>query len=167
VENLLLQASFNTRAGSAYPRLTSLLASGDWEGANQETTAIMLSIARREAEGLLWLEDMENFPREELCLLNHLWLRHSKGRFGFGVQKRLWHQVGGDSSYEAECRLGDQVGWRHENSLWLSYDEITFGLHAPRGHLPLAFAWWVEGAGIVLDGLGKFWSAVDGTSSRA
>lgn len=142
-----------------YTTLSNLLILRQWERANQETTAIVLDLAGRTEDGWLWLEDFAQFPYQELRLLNQLWLNHSSGRFGFSVQQRIWRKVAALEDYEAECCVGNQVEWRHADGDWLTYDEIRFDFSAPRGHLPLAFAWWVDGAGVVLGGVGKFWQA--------
>ena len=79
----------------------------------------------------------------------------SKGRFGFSTQKQIWQELGGQVDYQTERSLGDRVGWRVNNS-WLNYDDLTFSLDAPTGHLPargsalwargsvfFGWAWWV------------------------
>lgn len=143
-----------------YNVLIDLLASGLWEQANQMTTSLLLALAGREIGDCLWLEDVAKLPLQELQLINYLWLHYSKGRFGFSVQYRIWRKALSLGAYEAECDLGDRVGWRQSDGSWLVYDQITFADSAPRGHLPLALAWWVDGAGIVLGGVGKFWQVI-------
>ncbi|MBF2076834.1 MAG: GUN4 domain-containing protein [Synechococcales cyanobacterium C42_A2020_086] len=146
-----------------FTTLKNLLILGQWEAANQETITLMLQLANRSEDGWLWPEDFSRLPRPALKILNQLWVQHSCGRFGFSVQQRFWQKVGGlqaDDPYLAECRLGDAVGWRHLDGTWLTYSQIQFAANAPRGHLPLAFAWWVEDGGIILGGLGKFWQMV-------
>lgn len=148
-----------------YDALIDLLASGHWEQANQTTTSLMLGLAEREIAEYLWLEDVAKLPLQDLQWINYLWLHYSRGRFGFSVQYRMWCQAVNLEDYEAECNLGDRVGWRQSDGTWLTYDQITFADSAPRGHLPLALAWWVDGAGIVLGGVGKFWQAIQQSHS--
>ncbi|MBW4592221.1 MAG: GUN4 domain-containing protein [Brasilonema angustatum HA4187-MV1] len=77
---------------------------------------------------------MENFPCTDLRTIDQLWVKYSGGRFGFSVQKRIWERVGED--YE---KFGDRVGWRKGmfwNREWLNYNELTFSINAPQGHLP-------------------------------
>ena len=82
------------------------------------------------------------------------------GHFGFSVQKKIWLEVGGKVDYDTECKLGDRVGWRKRRKGrkgWLEYDDLTFNLEAPRGHLPSCarvFAWGGEGLGLVVGVLG-------------
>lgn len=48
--------------GVDYTPLHNLLASGQWQKADEETGAIMLKIARRVTAGLLREEDIQEFP---------------------------------------------------------------------------------------------------------
>lgn len=162
--NLLIEVCSSDNLPERYSVLEKFLAKGQWEQANRETTEIVLDLAKRSEEGWLWLEDFVKVPRHELQRINQLWLSHSKGRFGFSVQQRIWQKASALPEYEAECYVGNRVGWCRANGDWLTYDEITFNFAAPRGHLPLAFAWWVEGAGVVLGGVGKFWQVAKAQS---
>lgn len=155
-----LEARQSADLPERFTGLKNFLVLGQWEQANQETAAIVLDLAGRSADDWLWLEDFTKIPKSELQLINQLWLTYSRGRFGFSIQQRIWQKAATITEYEAECYVGDRVGWRHASGDWLTYDEITFDLSAPRGHLPLTFAWWIEGAGIVLGGVGKFWQVV-------
>lgn len=75
--------------------------------------------------------------------IDKLWVKHSNGRFGFSVQKRIWKNLGGgcDTDYtdcEVEEKFGDVVGWRKEGN-WLYYVDLYDSPRtAPPGHLPLA-----------------------------
>ena len=59
-------------------------------------------------------------------------------------------------NWETELRLADRVGWRVKEE-WPAYENLTFDLTAPRGHLPAQVAlirpgarvaWRVGGGGI-------------------
>lgn len=91
----------------------------------------MLSVTQRAKEGWLRDEDIENFHCQDLRTIDQLWVNYSNGRFGFSVQKHIWQDVG--KHYES---FGNRVGWRN-NGKWLSLEDITFELRAPRGHLPV------------------------------
>lgn len=160
IRNISAEGCSSDDLPEQYAVLENFLALSEWEQANRKTTEIVLNLAERSEDGWLWFEDFIKVPRHELQLMNQLWLNHSRGRFGFSVQQRIWQKAATLSEYEAECYVGEQVGWRHANGNWLTYSDITFDFAAPRGHLPLAFAWWVEGAGVVLGGVGKFWQVV-------
>jgi hypothetical protein len=99
----------------------------------------MKKLTKREQEGWLRLEDVKNFPRQELRKMDQLWVKYSNGKFGFSVQKQIWLDLGGkldgEPDWNTYLKLGDRVGWR-ENNDWLSYNSHTFSMNALRGHLP-------------------------------
>jgi hypothetical protein len=120
-----------------YRKLRDYLAQGKWEEADKETERVMLAVAKREEEGWLDDENIDNFPCEDLRTIDQLWVKHSDGKFGFSVQKRIYKGLGGTREYNGEIwqKFGDKVGWRKEGS-WLYYKNITFDRKAPEGHLP-------------------------------
>ncbi|PSB23034.1 serine/threonine protein kinase [filamentous cyanobacterium Phorm 46] len=122
--------------GVDYTRLRNLLAAGKWKEADGETLKVMLKAARREKEGYLDRESIENFPCDDLRTIDQLWVKYSQGRFGFSVQKKIWLEVGGKVDYDTECKLGDRCGWR-KGGEWLNYSNLTFNKQAPVGHLPV------------------------------
>lgn len=118
--------------GVDYTPLYSLLASSQWQKADEETGAVMLKIARRVTAGWLREEDIEIFPCQDLLSIDRLWMQYSQGRFGFTPQSQIWESVGEDYS-----QFSDAVGWRSHGS-WRQYSDLTFTLNAPIGHLPAA-----------------------------
>ncbi len=147
-----------------YTRLRDLLKAYEWEEADKETLAVMLKIADREQKVWLDPESIKNFPSTDLRTIDQLWVKYSDGRFGFSVQKRIWESVGKDYT-----KLGDRVSWRTYETLiqknivecledinkklgfkeeavtrtgakWLYYTDLTFDIHAPKGHLPATLA---------------------------
>ncbi|OIP78669.1 MAG: hypothetical protein AUK48_01210 [Oscillatoriales cyanobacterium CG2_30_44_21] len=53
-------------------------------------------------------------PCQDLQTIDHLWMYHSNGKFGFSVQKELWLNCGGKIgvyNYEVFKEFGAQVGW--------------------------------------------------------
>ena len=130
-----------------YNRLRDLLAAGRWKEADQETTRAMLRAAGREKESWLRTEDINNFSCEDLRLIDQLWLKFSKGKFGFSFQKDIYQNLGGTKSLNARgLNFGDRVGW----SRALTYYDLTFNLNAPKGQLPSVAGWsgiggaWLE-----------------------
>ncbi|MDF2387561.1 GUN4 domain-containing protein [Nostoc ellipsosporum NOK] len=121
--------------GVSYQNLENLLKAGKWKAADEETARVMLKVAKREEQGWLDYESIENFSCNDLLTIDQLWTKYSNGHFGFSVQKRIWLECGGKVDYETECRLGDRVGWRKQGR-WLSYEKCNFSLDAPKGHLP-------------------------------
>ena len=116
-----------------------MLKAGKWRDADLETWELMLKLTKREQEGWLRLEDVKNFPRQELRKMDQLWVKYSNGKFGFSVQKQIWLDLGGKldgkPDYDTYKKLGSRVGWR-KNDAWLSYDDYTFSTNALPGHLP-------------------------------
>ncbi|MGB5593735.1 MAG: GUN4 domain-containing protein, partial [Crocosphaera sp.] len=124
--------------------LTYLLASQQWQAADGETYKVMLEVANSQ-KSYLSLEDIQNFPVEELRIIDRLWVDYSNGHFGFTVQKQIWLDCGGKIGkydYKAYERFCDRVGWR-KNGNWLSYSDYTFNTNALQGHLP-ALVWYVR-----------------------
>ena len=133
------------RQTSLFTQLETFLKNGQWREADEETDRLMLQIAGKEADQWLSVEDIENFPCEDLCTIDKLWVDYSKGKFGFSVQKKVWMDcsgVPGENNWDVYNKFGDQVGWRRGGN-WLSYDELTFYYEeVEHAHLP---AWWQSG----------------------
>ena len=110
-----------------YAKLRDLLAAGNWKEADQETARVMLQAANRVKEGYLTVNDIDNFPCEDLRTINQLWLSYSEGKFGFSVQKEIYHRLGGTREYNREVweSFGDAVGWRQGGS-GLNSKNLTF-----------------------------------------
>jgi hypothetical protein len=125
----------NSAVGVNYTRLQELLAAGHWRQADDETAKKMLEVMGQENAGSLSPQDVKNFPYEDLCTIDRLWVFYSKGRFGFSVQKRIWNSV-----HKHANTFGERVGWLvNNNRYWLYYNDYHFTLDAPPGHLP---SWW-------------------------
>ncbi|NEQ74359.1 MAG: GUN4 domain-containing protein [Okeania sp. SIO2C9] len=120
-----------SEVGIDYNPLINLLAAGKWRKADELTWELLLQVTLREDEGWLQLIDIENFPCTDLLTIDWLWEYYSNGLFGLNVQQRIWESVGGQ--YGDFC---DRVGWRDGES-WKYYDELSFNLQAPEGHLPI------------------------------
>lgn len=127
--------------GVDYRHLQDLLKAGEWLEADMETARRMLEAARREVEAWLEIADIDNFPGEDLRILDQLWLNYSKGRFGFSVQAQIYRSLGGTRNYDEKIweAFGDRTGWC-QHTAWLYYSDLTFNLSAPPGHLP-ALGW--------------------------
>ncbi|MDJ0580439.1 serine/threonine-protein kinase [Crocosphaera sp.] len=142
--------------GVDYSKLRDLLKAGKWEEADQETSRVMCQAANRSKEERLRIEDIDNFPCTDLRTINQLWLDYSGGKFGFSVQKEIYHRLGGTREHNREVweAFGDAVGWlppsMEECGGIMHYNRITFNKSAPKGHLPLLhkvmrhyeFAWF-------------------------
>lgn len=75
--------------GIYYSRLRDLLRAGQWKEADKETYTVLLRTVGKKPGSNLLDEDIERIPCPDLCTINQLWVQHSKGRFGFSVQKRV------------------------------------------------------------------------------
>ncbi|WP_316435642.1 serine/threonine-protein kinase [Leptolyngbya sp. NK1-12] len=135
-----------------YSRLQELLLDQAWQAADRETHRLLLALSGRE-RGQLQLEEIRCLPCLDLHAIDYLWVNHSNGLFGFSIQKEIWLNVGGstDGNYETWDRLSQsrskwrvntpwqrfssRVGWRVKER-WIDYEDYTFALDAPKGHLP-------------------------------
>lgn len=124
-----------------YSRLEDFLQLEQWQEADLETAKLLLEVANREEEGWLDPDSVENLPCDVLSQIDHLWLEHSGGKFGFSVQKNIYiKNCGGkpDGQYDQAtwyC-FADDVGWR-VNQEFISSSQVTFDASAPKGHLPI------------------------------
>ena len=97
----------------------------------------MITTVEKEVGQWFEVEELLNFPCEELLVIDGLWVKYSNGKFGFSVQKDIYLGCGGvpDGKYYKETseRFGDCVGWREEGewNIPMKYD-----VSSPRGHLP-------------------------------
>jgi hypothetical protein len=166
--------------GVDYSPLRDLLAAGQWKEADELTWKLMLKAAKREQEGWLDSKSLENFSCSDLKTIDQLWVKYSQGKFGFSVQKQLYLSVGGklgldnwtDQDYYNYSRFAIMVGWKtgipninNSNSIknyedltekgYKIYNDLTFNVFAPNGHLPVRYALdivgsvesWTEGMG--------------------
>ncbi|MCT7958377.1 GUN4 domain-containing protein [Laspinema palackyanum] len=133
----LLQPPIQQKVSPRYQKLQQFLEAGKWREADEETTRVMLQVARREKQKWLDKPSINQFPCEDLHQIDSLWLEYSNGRFGFSVQKRIWQECGGEPDYETETRLADRIGWRTKEGRWLDYEELFATLaQSPPGLLP-------------------------------
>ena len=123
--------------GMDYSKLRDLLKAGRWKEADEETLQLMLCVGEREEEGWLRIEDIDNFPCDEIRTIDHLWVKYSNGKFGFSVQKQIYQSLGGSKYYDQKIWevFGEIVGWRIKDN-WLYYREIIFDIKAPEGQFP-------------------------------
>lgn len=127
--------------GIDYARLRDLLKAQNFKDADYETYIRMLEAVGKGEGDFLRTKEALNFPCTDLKTIDRLWVRYSKGRFGFSVQKEIYVQCGAklDGEYPGDKiwnEFGDRVGWRMSSS-WLIYSQLTFTLEAPEGHLPV------------------------------
>lgn len=125
--------------GVDYNKLRDLLAAGEWKLADEETELCMLKVCRQETEAGLEKTHIDNFPCEDLRIIEQLWLKYSDGHFGFSVQQHIYQNMGSKREYDEQLWkvFAVFVGWRYRSgNRWIDYDRLTFGIKAPLGHLP-------------------------------
>ncbi|MEA5552582.1 GUN4 domain-containing protein [Anabaena cylindrica UHCC 0172] len=121
--------------GISYNSLQQLLTRQEFQAADLLTIQKMCEVAGPTTVQRKWLyfTDVDNFPVQDLQTLNHLWVVHSEGKFGFSVQREIWLGLG-----KNWINLWTKIGWKSGNN-WTRYPhEFTWDLSAPRGHLPLS-----------------------------
>ncbi|MGM3304938.1 GUN4 N-terminal ARM-like repeat domain-containing protein [Anabaena sp. WFMT] len=121
--------------GISYNSLQQLLTRQEFQAADLLTIQKMCELAGPTTVQRKWLyfTDVDNFPTQDLRTINHLWVVHSEGKFGFSVQREIWLGLG-----KNWINLWTKIGWKSGNN-WTRYPhEFTWDLSAPRGHLPLS-----------------------------
>ena len=128
----------SSERGVDYTQLRDLLATGKWKEADRETYRLMITTVGRTESDYFREEDLLNFPCTDLQTLDRLWVKYSKGHFGFSVQKEIYVEAGNplDGKYHKETfdLFADRVGWKVK---WQDYDQLDFSFSSPRGNLPL------------------------------
>lgn len=133
-----------SECGIDYIPLATMLATGDFLGADQFTRDNLIKIAGSEAAGrtfVYWTE-VKGIPSTDLATMERLWLQFSDGKFGYSVQARIWERSNGN--FDEFIR---RIGWtKKENGSerklkWFGANEFIYDLEkATRGHLPLTSA---------------------------
>lgn len=126
-----------------FRNLEKFLAAKQWKEADQETWELMKKITNRKKDGWLRKEDYQNFPTEELRIMDELWVKHSNGLFGFSVQKKIWINLGGTPgvyNYDLRSKFTTAVEWKgldwQLEAYTIAKDDIAFYLKIPEGQLP-------------------------------
>ena len=130
--------------GVDYIPLATMLATGDFLGADQFTRDNLIKISGAEAAGrnfVYWTE-VKKIPSVDLATMERLWLQFSEGNFGYSTQKRIWDLENGN--FDTFIR---RIGWtKVENGSerklkWFGANEFIYDVSkAPKGHLPLTSA---------------------------
>ena len=150
VKNTILEPNLDLEI---YGKLEEYLKNEQWKEADLETMEILIEIAdsiespnqlMKDRDIITWLElkDIDKIPDEALKTIDKLWVKYSKGHFGFSVQAKIWT--------ERECRgkqgkfdftiyqdkFAKSIGW-YDGRKWINrYDNFDFSVDAKRGHLP-------------------------------
>lgn len=129
-EKIFITEPLISATDTDYSQLDALLSTGKWQAADLETREVMLRVIGR--VDFLPRELIEEFPCEDLSIIDRLWRHYSRDRFGFSIQVEILNEVGGNWD-----NFGDRVGWRIDG-IWQPKDDRRYDLQAPAGHLPSA-----------------------------
>lgn len=127
--------------GVDYTQLRDFLKAGKWREADQETADRMLEAMGREDWWNVGSQDLLNFLCKDLKTIDRLWVKYSKGHFGFSVQKQIYVECGAklDGKYPGDkiwYKFCDRVGWSR-NGKYVGYPDLKFNpLLSPKGELP-------------------------------
>ncbi|MDJ1181533.1 GUN4 domain-containing protein [Roseofilum sp. BLCC_M91] len=81
---------------------------------------------------------IDKFPCTDLRTIDRLWVKYSKGQFGFSVQKEIYQSLGGTRElFDSEIweKFADRVCWRKDGE-WIYDTDLAFSLSI-KGNLPL------------------------------
>nr|WP_176453316.1 serine/threonine-protein kinase [Pseudanabaena sp. SR411] len=153
-----------SQAYSQIRQLQELLSLGQWQESDRLTSKIILELADKHKIAELNADDIENIACDVWMAIDQAWMEYSNNHFGWNVQKQIWKSLGGRLIYEENTywefaniyeKFSDRVGWRKPRwlnlrlspKIWRKYENLTFAIAAPRGHLPSLFFW--EGFNLV------------------
>jgi hypothetical protein len=130
------------RGGIDYRPLRDMLKAKKWEEADQETDRVMYRVrsANKIENRFFWEEDIDNFPCEDIRIIDQLWIKYSNGHFGFSVQKEIYQSLDGTREYNEEVwkNFRDTVAWsKRKGEGWImNYSDNFYDIKAPKAHLP-------------------------------
>jgi len=110
---------------SGYRDLNDLLATQKWYEADGLTGELIVELGKfkekfqNDLDDKKWIQDVcQALPCEDLWTIDRLWTRHSNGKFGFSVLKKLWLEAGGkigQYDYEVYKKFAEKACWYHPN----------------------------------------------------
>jgi hypothetical protein len=128
-----------TSPQSNYLALESVLKSGDWIAADQETVNLILQNIGKPSLISLVPGDVNQVPCEVLGDIDRLWMQNSAGKFGFSVQKRVFSDIEKFApTLDRNAILSafnTQVGWS-SNEIWGADSRPIAPGELPAGHFP-------------------------------
>ncbi len=130
------KASFS-EVGIDYRPLAQLLHKRKWQEADQKTQNLMLKASGQEDSAWIDRKTMAKFPSKDLQTIDKLWVKYSRGKFGFSVQKRIYLSLGGKRIYDKKAweALGKKLEWCVDG-VWLFTEDLNYTDQSPSGHLP-------------------------------
>jgi len=78
-----------SECGMDYVPLATMLATGNYEEADQFTRDALITIsgAKEKGRDFVYFTDVKRIPNTDLATIERLWFKFSKGKFGYSVQK--------------------------------------------------------------------------------
>lgn len=133
----LLENLKEVTQGSKYQHLEDLLKNQQWREADQETYRLMITTVGKDEGQWFGRADLETFSCEDLQILDQLWVKYSRGKWGFSVQKQIWQEYGSPMNPNQNWeKFGERLGWRKDSD-WVSYDDLEFDFQKSlQGGLP-------------------------------
>jgi len=143
-DDVTIPTNLPSDCGMDYIPLATMLATGQFEEADQFTRDALITISGSKEKGrdFVYFTDVKRIPSTDLATMERLWKKFSKGKFGYSVQRRKMRLAKGD--FETFCQ---KIGWTTKDGeverkkRWFGASEFTYNLKkAPEGHLPLTSA---------------------------
>jgi hypothetical protein len=135
-----------SEAGVNYSVLKQVLKDQQWELADNETRRLLIELAgpAAEAREYVWPTEVARIPAQDMQMLDRLWMNYSGGRFGYGVQRKLWAGVRGNWT-----AFFQRINWvTGENNDYRKWPKgFLWTADAEAGHLPLTNA--LRGTGLI------------------
>lgn len=98
-----------------YFKLAYHLQQGEWREADRATHVVMMEVGDRDHKGYLNIPDIQQFPCQDLRIIDQLWVKYSNGKFGFSVQKQIYVKMGnpldGEFHQETWQVFCEAIGW--------------------------------------------------------
>jgi serine/threonine protein kinase len=168
LQGLTISSNINSELEVSYiPQIEKLIEAlnlGQWQEADRITNEIILGLVNKERIAQLNPDDVDLISCEIWMAIDRAWMQASNNRFGWSAQQQIWQSLGGKLIYAEDNywefakiyeKFADRVGWRKPRwlnlkispKIWRKYENLTFAIAAPRGHLPSLFFW--EGFNLV------------------
>ena len=145
-------------------KLKEALNLGQWQEGDRLTNEIILELANKSKIAELTPDDINQISCDIWVAINQVWTKTSNNRFGWSAQQQIWKSLGGRLIYEKDTywefaniyeKFADRLGWRKPRwlnlafspKIWRKYENLTFAIAAPIGHLQSLFFW--EGFNLV------------------
>jgi hypothetical protein len=124
-----------------FGKLQQLLAEGQWQQADLETSKIMLAISGHSTLDTLTPQDIQKFPCHAIRIIDQLWSKYSTGHFGFSIKMQVYQEIGGtvdtlrSQDQAIITKMRQKIGAIQDQKR-VKWEEQDFSLSAPEAALP-------------------------------